>query len=111
MKITISGHHVEITDAIKQAIENKFAKIATHFPDLMVIDSVITIEPHQQKLEVTTQYEGRKVSVRASSKELYAAIASAAKKLQAALKHRKGVLSKKLHQKYHVEQSDGFQPI
>jgi len=111
MKITISGHHVEITEAIKQAIENKFAKIAKHFPDLMTIDSVITVEPHQQQLEVTTLYEGRKVSVKASGKELYAAIASAANKLQAALKHRKGVLKKKLHEKYQVEQSDGFMPV
>lgn len=76
----------------------------------MTIDSVITVEPHEQKLEVTTLYEGRKVSVRASGKELYAAIATASKKLQAALKHRKGVLSKKLHQKYQVKQSDGFVP-
>ncbi len=110
MKITISGHHVEITDAIKQAIENKFNKVAKHFPDLMTIESIITVEPNQQKLEVTTFYEGSKVSVRASGKELYRAIAHAADKLHSALKHRKGMLSKKLHQKYQVEQSDGFQP-
>lgn len=109
MKITISGHHVQITDAIKHAIEHKFAKVAKHFPDLMRIDSVITVEPNTQKLEVTTQYEGQKISVRAAGNELYAAIAQAAKKLEAALKHRKGLLSKKLHQKYLVEQSDAFQ--
>ena len=111
MKITISGHHVEITEAIKQAIESKFAKIAKHFPDLMAIDSVITVEPNEQKLEVTTLYEGQKVSVKASGKELYSAIAAASKKLQAALKHRKGVLKKKLNEKYQVQQSDGFMPV
>ena len=26
MKIIISGHHVEITEGINQAVENKFAK-------------------------------------------------------------------------------------
>lgn len=109
MKITISGHHVKITEAIKQAIENKLAKIAKHFPELMRIDSVITVEPNVQKLEVSTQYEGQTISVRAAGKELYAAIALAAKKLDAALKHRKGLLSKKLHQKYLVEQTDAFQ--
>lgn len=109
MKINISGHHVEVTEAIKQSIENKFAKIAKHFPELMIINSIITVEPHQQKLEVTTNYEGSEVSVTASGKELYAAIASAAKKLQVALARRKGILTKKLHQKYHVKQSDAFQ--
>ena len=43
----------------------------------MAIDSVITLEPHEQKLEVTTLYEGQKVSVKASGKELYSAIAAA----------------------------------
>ena len=107
MKINISGHHVEITEGIKQSIENKFKKVAKHYPSLMSISSIITVEPHQQKLEVSTHYEGSDVSVKAS-KELYAAIASAAKKLEAALSHRKGVLAAKLHKKYQVEQSDAF---
>jgi len=109
MKINISGHHVEITEGIKQSIENKFSKIAKHFPTIMTMNSTITVEPHLQKLEVTTHYEGSDVSVTASGKELYAAIASAAKKLEAALKHRKGVLAAKLHEKYHVQESDAFQ--
>jgi putative sigma-54 modulation protein len=108
MKINISGHHVEITEGIKQSIESKFKKIAKHYPSLMSISSIITVEPHQQKLEVSTHYEGSEISVKASGKELYAAIASAAKKLQAALAHRKGVLAAKLHKKYEVEQSDAF---
>ena len=108
MKINISGHHVEITEGIKQSIENKFKKIAKHYPSLMSISSIITVEPHQQKLEVSTHYEGNEICVQASGKELYAAIASAAKKLQAALAHRKGVLAAKLHRKYEVEQSDAF---
>lgn len=111
MKITVSGHHVKITKSIQQAIETKFAKLAKHFPDLMQLDSVITVEPNAQKLEVSTQYEGRKVSVKASGKQLYAAIAQAAKKLEAALKHRKGVMSKKLHKKYQVKQVELISPV
>ncbi len=111
MKITISGHHVEITEAIKKAIESKFAKIAKHFPELMTLDSVITVEPNQQQLEVTALYEGQKVSVKASAKQLYAAIASASHKLNSALRRRKGIMAKQLHRKYHVQQSDAYQPV
>ena len=109
MKIIISGHHVEITEGINQAVESKFSKVAKHFPSLMTLDVIITVETHQQKLEVSTTYEGAKVSVHAADKELYAAIASAASKLEAALKHRKGVLSAKQKQKYEVEQSNAFE--
>jgi putative sigma-54 modulation protein len=109
MKIIISGHHVEITEGINQSVENKFAKVAKHFPSLMTLDVIITVEPSQQKLEVSTTYEGATVSVNAADKELYAAIASAASKLEAALAHRKGVLSAKQKKKYEVEQSNAFE--
>ena len=99
MKILISGRHVEITEGIKQSIENKFAKISKHYPNIMTLNSTITVEPHQQKVEVSTNFEGVKVTVNASDKKLYAAIASAAKKLDAALKHRKGQLKANLHAK------------
>jgi ribosomal subunit interface protein len=109
MKILISGHHVEITEGIRQSIENKFAKIAKHYPSIMTLDSTITVEQHQQKVEVTTSYEGVNVTVHASNKNLYPAIASAAKKLEVALARRKGVLSAKLNEKLTVEQSDAYQ--
>ncbi len=106
MKIKISGHHVEITEGIKQSIENKFAKISKHYPSIMTLNSTITVEPHLQKLEVTTLYEGEKVTVNASDKQLYVAIAKVAKKLQSALAHRKGVLSAKFNDKFVVPQTD-----
>jgi len=109
MKIKISGHHVEITEGIKQSIENKFAKISKHYPSIMTLDSTITVEPHLQKLEVTTLYEGEQVTVNASDKQLYVAIAKVAKKLQSALAHRKGVLSAKLNNKFEVPQTDLYQ--
>lgn len=109
MKILISGHHVEITEGIKQSIENKFAKISKHYPSIMALNSTITVEPNQQKVEITTNYEGTSINVKATDKKLYTAIASAAKKLQVALARRKGVLSAKINQKFVVEQSDRYQ--
>jgi ribosomal subunit interface protein len=109
MKIKISGHHVEITEGIKQSIETKFAKISKHYPSIMTLESTITVEPHQQKLEVTTLYEGEKVTVKASDKTLYAAIAKVVKKLEVSLARRKGVLSAKLNAKFVVPQTDLYQ--
>jgi ribosomal subunit interface protein len=51
MKILISGHHVEITEGIKQFIESKFSKIAKHYSNLTTLNSTITVEPHQKKLK------------------------------------------------------------
>ena len=109
MNIEISGHHVEITEGIRQAIENKFAKISKHYPSLMTLNTTITVEPHQQKFEVTTNYEGVNVTVHAADKKLYSAIASAAKKLDVSLAKRKGVLAANMNNKYIVQQSDAYQ--
>ncbi|MGB0938631.1 MAG: ribosome hibernation-promoting factor, HPF/YfiA family [Colwellia sp.] len=108
MKINISGHHVEITEGIKQSVENKFSKVAKHYPSLQALSSTITVEPHQQKVEVVTNYEGVNISVNATDKKLYAAIAKVAKKLEVALAKRKGVLSAKMHEKFVVPQSDAY---
>jgi ribosomal subunit interface protein len=111
MKILISGRHVEITEGIRQSIENKFAKISKHYPSIMTLNSTVTVEPQRQKVEISANYEGVNVTVHASDKKLYSAIASAAKKLQVALARRKGVLSAKINEKFIVEQSDRFQMV
>ena len=54
---------------------------------------------NEQRIEVSTNYQGLSISINASDKELYAAIASAAKKLESSLSHRKGVLKSNLHNK------------
>lgn len=99
MKINVSGHHVEVTASVKEHIEEKFAKIATHFPTIISIDAIITKAHGKHYVELTTNYEGTAVSVSANEEVMYPAIAAAGKKLDAALKHRKGQLKAKLHEK------------
>jgi len=99
MKINLSGHHVEVTDSIKEHIEEKFSKIANHFPTLIALDVIIAKEHNKHQVELTTTYEGSRISATGSDNVMYPAIASAAKKLDAALKHRKGQLKANLHTK------------
>jgi putative sigma-54 modulation protein len=99
MKINLSGHHVEVTDSIKEHIEEKFSKIANHFPTLIALDVIISKEHHKYQVELITNYEGARTSVKGTDDVMYPAIASAAKKLDAALKHRKGQLKANLHSK------------
>jgi ribosomal subunit interface protein len=99
MKINLSGHHVEVTDSIKEHIEEKFSKIASHFPTLIALEVIISKEHHKHQVELTTTYEGGRISATGTDGVMYPAIASAAKKLDAALKHRKGQLKANLHTK------------
>lgn len=99
MKINLSGHHVDVTDSIKEHIEEKFSKIASHFPTLISLDVTIAKEHGKHQVELRTNYEGGRISASCSDDVMYPAIASAAKKLDAALKHRKGQLKANLHEK------------
>lgn len=99
MKINLSGHHVDVTDTVKEHVNEKFAKIASHFPTLIALDIIVAKEHGEFDVEIRTNYEGSRISASGKDPVMYPAIASAAKKLDAALKHRKGQLKADLHEK------------
>lgn len=92
MKINIQTHHVSIGDESRQEIESKFEKIADHFPQLISSDIIIRKEHGLHEVEVFTNYEGARVSAKASHEIMYPAIAASLKKLDAGLRNRKGQL-------------------
>ena len=90
MQINIAGHHVDITDALRQAIEDKYHKIGSHYPQLEALDVTLTVERNEQTVEAVAQYLGVPIAVNARDFDMYVAIADSAKKFDAALSHRKG---------------------
>lgn len=99
MQINLSGHHVEITEAIKDHIKSKLNKIASHYPSLISMTVILGHERNTNSAEINTSYEGAQLSVTGTDQNLYSAIAAAGKKLDAALSHRKGVLKANQHNK------------
>lgn len=99
MKINISGHHVEVSPSVKEHIEQKLSKVASHFPSLIAIDCIIRKEHGDFHVELVTTYEGTRIATSGEDKVMYPSIAKAAKKLDAALMHRKGQLKGDLHKK------------
>jgi putative sigma-54 modulation protein len=92
MNINISGHHIDITDSIREAIESKMGRVCSHNPDIQKLDVIVKVDGSRQSIEVATQYHGASISVTAVDKDLYVAIQQSVKKLDAALEKRKGVL-------------------
>jgi ribosomal subunit interface protein len=99
MKINVSGHHCDISESAKEDIQQKFSKIESHFPTLIAVDVIVTKEHREYSAEVATKYEGSSIAVKGKSDVMYPAITQAIKKLDAALKHRKGQLKGDLHDK------------
>ncbi|PMH44634.1 ribosomal subunit interface protein [Vibrio sp. 10N.286.49.B3] len=99
MKVNIQTHHVSINDDSRKEIEQKFDKISSHFPSLISCDIIITQEHNQHHVEVFTNYEGVRVSAKATNDVMYPAISAVLKKLETGLSNRKGQLKADLHEK------------
>lgn len=99
MKINVTGHHCDITETLNEDIQQKFSKIASHFPTLVSLDVIVAKEHGEYSAEVATKYEGASIAVKGKGDVMYPAIFQARKKLDAALKHRKGQLKGDLHKK------------
>ncbi|WP_394246856.1 ribosome hibernation-promoting factor, HPF/YfiA family [Vibrio profundi] len=99
MKVNVQTHHVSINDDSRKEIEQKFEKVSGHFPQLISCDIIITKEHGQHEVEVFTNYEGVRVSAKATNDIMYPAISSALKKLESGLRNRKGQLKSDLHEK------------
>jgi putative sigma-54 modulation protein len=99
MQITITGHHVEITDGIREAVNNKLGKLQNSFPDLASMAVIVTVEKNQQNAEVSTHYLGQDITAKASAADLYQAIAEISSKLTRLMKRQKEKVKSHSHDK------------
>ncbi|WP_158224673.1 ribosome hibernation-promoting factor, HPF/YfiA family [Agaribacterium haliotis] len=89
MRVDVSGHHVQATQALRKAVDRKLKRIHKHFPKLGRLNAKLKVENKIHNIEIDTQYSGRHFSVKAKGKNMYAAIADASNKLHEALLRQK----------------------
>ena len=93
MQLTISGHHLEITEAIREYVNSKFAKLERHYEQITSTSVILTVEKLSQNAEATVHVSGAELFANAQHEDLYAAIDSLTDKLDRQLikykeKHR-----------------------
>jgi putative sigma-54 modulation protein len=79
MNLTISGHHLEVTPALREYVLTKLDRVTRHFDQVVDITVLLTVEKQKekerrQKAEVTLHVKGRDIYVEHASEDLYAAI-------------------------------------
>lgn len=74
MQVSITGHHVEVTEALKAYVEEKISKIKRHFDNVVDVHVILTVEKLQQKAEATVQISGAKLYAEDTQEDMYAAI-------------------------------------
>jgi putative sigma-54 modulation protein len=74
MQLNISGHHVEITEALREYVQNKLGKIERHIDGITNVQMTLSVEKLIQKAEITLHGIGKEVVAHAEHKDMYAAI-------------------------------------
>ena len=74
MQLSISGHHVELTDSIHGYIEQKFEKLDRHSDQLTKVHVVVNVEKLHHLAEATAHVTGAELFANADAEDLYAAI-------------------------------------
>jgi len=96
MQINISGHHVELTDSLKDYTSEKLQKLVRHADDIVSIQAILSVEKSRQKAEATVHVKGADLFANAESEDMYAAIDLLADKLdRQVLKHKEKVTARK----------------
>ena len=81
MQINLTGHHVEITPAIRDYINEKHERIQRHFENATDIHVILTVEKLEQKAEATINVVGNTLHAHSVDQDMYAAIDSLTDKL------------------------------
>ena len=74
MQVNLTGHHVEITPALKEYLNNKLTRIERHFDSVTSIKCVLTVEKLRHKAEAKVNVTGGTLFADAVEDDMYAAI-------------------------------------
>ena len=89
MNLNLSGHHLEITPAIREHVVSKLEKIERHFDNVIDVNVVLSVEKLVQKAEVNVHLSGKTIFVESDDANLYVAIDKLIEKLdRQIIKHK-----------------------
>jgi putative sigma-54 modulation protein len=89
MQLNITGHHVDLTDPLRDYVTNKFNKLERHFDHITNVQVTMTVQNLRQEAEATVQLAGGEVFAKSESADMYAAIDALIDKLdRQVIKHK-----------------------
>jgi len=89
MQINVSGHHVEVTPALRDYVVTKFDRLQRHFDQITNTDVTLIVEKVMQKAEATIHVAGADLFATSESEDMYSAIDALLDKLDRQLiKHK-----------------------
>ena len=89
MQLSVSGHHIEVTESLRGYVESKIEKIERHFDLVSGVHCILTVEKLQHKAEATVNVNGGTIYADAIEEDMYAAIDGLVDKLDRRVRKHK----------------------
>ena len=89
MNLNITGHHIEVTPAIRDYVTSKLDRVIRHFDHVTSVHVILSVEKLQHKAEVTLHVKGKDIFADSVNADLYASIDALVDKLdRQVVKHK-----------------------
>ncbi|MGX9462421.1 ribosome hibernation-promoting factor, HPF/YfiA family [Shewanella sp. A14] len=89
MHINLSGHHIDITESLREYVHGKFSKLERHSDQINNVHVVLNVEKLQQKAEARITLSGTEIFAMSENTDMYAAIDALIDKLdRQVIKHK-----------------------
>ena len=89
MNLHLTGHHLEITPAIREYVSGKLQRIAHHFDHVIDVNVILTVEKLQRHIEASVHVRGKEIFCESADTDMYAAIDGLMDKLdRTIIKHK-----------------------
>src|SRR3990172_11589774 len=92
MQITMTGKHVEVTDALRAHAQKKLEKLTRYFDQIRDVQVTQSLERSWHIVEVTVHADGLLLRAEERSPDMYISIDLVVEKLERQLKKYKGKL-------------------
>lgn len=89
MQVNITGHHVELTNSLRDYVSEKLSRVQRHYDNITNVQVTLSIEKERQQAACTLHAAGADLHAEASDSDMYAAIDALTDKLDRQLvKHK-----------------------
>jgi putative sigma-54 modulation protein len=107
MQIDITGHHVEVTPALRAYVTEKMQKLVRHSDQVISIRVILNVEKLEQLAEATVKEAGRTTFASVTATDMYASIDGLVDKLDRQIRRRKDRKTNHAHVKPEPISSEG----
>ncbi|MCW8825999.1 MAG: ribosome-associated translation inhibitor RaiA [Gammaproteobacteria bacterium] len=74
MQLNLTGHHVDITDSLRDYVTTKLEKLERHFDQVTNVHVILGVEKLRQKAEAQVNIKGNQLFAESVNEDMYASI-------------------------------------